>query len=337
MRLLRAAGSAIALASLPAALSAQVIDLTVHDVGLAIGDKPRMTGIRINFRDAHLERVTGANVTIWTPREPATGSVTGLALGVPITGAGRITGVALAPLGVGATTRMSGLGVGGIGIGSGGDLRGIMIGGIGVGSGGSVDGITVGGIGVGSAGRMRGIQIGGIGVGSSGEVTGLSVGGIGVGASGAVRGIAVGGIGVGGAGSFTGIGVGGIGVGTGGDATGVLIGGLGVGAGGTLEGLSIAGIGVGAPSIQGVVLSPGAAGGLNVRALVISGLYFKIAEAGRFDGGALSAVTYIQGAQHGLTIGLFNYARELHGAQVGVINVSDNDGHRRILPLLSIR
>ena len=36
-------------------LRAQVIDLTIHDVGLAIGDKPVMTGLRINFRDAHLE------------------------------------------------------------------------------------------------------------------------------------------------------------------------------------------------------------------------------------------------------------------------------------------
>ena len=41
----------------------------------------------------------------------------------------------------------------------------------------------------------------------------------------------------------------------------------------------------------------------------------------------------IQGAQHGLTIGLFNYASELHGAQIGLINISDNDGHRRVLPI----
>ena len=138
-------------------------------------------------------------------------------------------------------------------------------------------------------------------------------------------------------GGFQGIGIGGVGVGVGGDANGLLIGGIGVGAGGMLKGLAIGGVGVGAPSIQGVALSPIAAGGLNVRALVITGLYFKIEEAGRFDGGALSAVSYIQGAQHGLTIGLFNYARELHGAQIGVLNISDNDGHRRVLPLLSVR
>ena len=45
----------------------QVIDLAVNDKGLAIGDKPRMTGLRINFRDRALEEVTGVNITIWQP------------------------------------------------------------------------------------------------------------------------------------------------------------------------------------------------------------------------------------------------------------------------------
>jgi hypothetical protein len=51
----------------------------------------------------------------------------------------------------------------------------------------------------------------------------------------------------------------------------------------------------------------------------------------------LAAVNRIQGAQHGLTIGVFNYAQTLHGAQIGLINVSDNGGRRRILPLVSVR
>src|SRR5690349_23439376 len=54
MRTLRAALCAFVFAA-PSALAAQVIDLTIHDVGLAIGDKPRMTGLRLNFRDAHLD------------------------------------------------------------------------------------------------------------------------------------------------------------------------------------------------------------------------------------------------------------------------------------------
>jgi hypothetical protein len=52
---------------------------------------------------------------------------------------------------------------------------------------------------------------------------------------------------------------------------------------------------------------------------------------------SLGSVNNVRGAQHGLTIGLFNYAHELHGAQIGLINVSDNGGSRRVLPLLSVR
>lgn len=116
-----------------------------------------------------------------------------------------------------------------------------------------------------------------------------------------------------------------------------MVGGVGVGAGGTLRGLSVGGIGVGAPRIRGVVIGGIGSGGNDVHAIALSGAYFKVGDNGRFDGGSLAAVNRIDGAQHGLTIGLFNYAAELHGAQLGLINVSDNGGNRRILPLLSIR
>ncbi|HVX40829.1 MAG TPA: hypothetical protein VHB25_14760 [Gemmatimonadaceae bacterium] len=319
------------------ALGAQVIDLTTHDNGLAIGDKPRVNGLRLNFRDRHLEAVNGVNLTIWSPYDPASGRVNGLALGLPATGAADIHGIGLGILGLGTTRNFTGIGVGGIGVGTGGEAQGIFLGGVGVGAGGNVTGISVAGVGVGGGGSLRGIQIGGIGVGGGGSLTGLSVGGIGVGGGGDVTGIAIGGVGVGGAGRFKGIGIGGIGVGTGGDVTGLVVGGVGVGSGGTLRGLSIGGIGVGAPRIRGVVIGGIGAGGDDVHAIALSGAYFRIADDGRFDGGSLAAVNRIGGAQHGLTLGLFNYARELDGVQIGLINVSDNGGRRRILPLLSVR
>lgn len=336
MKTLRVIFSALVLAAAPP-LSAQVLDLTVHDVGLAIGDKPSMTGLRINFRDSHLEKTTGANITIWSPQRPVTGSVKGLALGLPLTGANQIHGMGVGVFGLGVDNSITGIGIGGVGLGSGGDLHGIMLGGVGVGTGGSAEGITIGGIGVGAGGRMRGLQLGGIGVGGGGDVSGITIGGIGVGAGGRLSGLAIGGIGVGGGADFKGIGLGGIGVGVAGDATGLMIGGVGVGAGGRLKGLSIGGVGVGAPAISGVVLTPIAAGTLNAHAIVVSGLYFKVEESGRFDGGAISSVTNIQGAQHGLTIGLINYARELHGLQIGLLNISDNEGHRRVIPIVSKR
>ena len=89
--------------------------------------------------------------------------------------------------------------------------------------------------------------------------------------------------------------------------------------------------------LNGVAISAIGAGRLDVQAIVIAGAYFKIDETGRFDGGSLSSVNNVQGAQHGLTIGLINYARELHGAQLGLINISDNDGQPPRLSALSVR
>ena len=91
-----------------APVASQVIDLTVNNVGLAIGDKPEMTGLRINFRDRNLREVRGVNLTLWSPYEPPTGRVVGLALGVPATGARKIDGVALGVFGVGVSQSIYG-------------------------------------------------------------------------------------------------------------------------------------------------------------------------------------------------------------------------------------
>jgi len=325
------------LLALPLSLGAQVLDLTINNTGIAIGDKPRVNGLRINFRDRKLDHVNGANITVWSPYEPPSGVVNGFAIGLPATGAKNITGISVGVLGVGAQNSISGISIGGAGIGSGGELRGIMLGGIGVGSGGGIHGLSLGLIGVGSGGPIRGIQVGAIGVGGGSELSGISIGGIGAGSAGRVSGLAIGGIGVGGGGGITGIGIGGIGVGSGGDVNGLMIGGVGVGSGGMLQGVAIGGAGVGAPRIKGLAIGGLGVGGADVHAIVLTAGYFKIEDRGRFDGTALASVSNIRGAQHGLTIGLFNYANQLHGAQIGLINVSDNGGRRRVLPLLSVR
>src|SRR5512143_2525946 len=101
----------LALAALlvPSLAAAQGLDLTVDDVGLAIGNKPRVTGVRLNYRDSRLDWVHGVNATIWTPYEPMSGTVVGLALGLPATGADRIHGVALAPIGIGTRSEITGI------------------------------------------------------------------------------------------------------------------------------------------------------------------------------------------------------------------------------------
>jgi hypothetical protein len=45
----------------------------------------------------------------------------------------------------------------------------------------------------------------------------------------------------------------------------------------------------------------------------------------------------VRGPQHGLTIGLYNSAAELHGVQLGVINrAKNNRAPFKILPILNV-
>ena len=206
------------------------LDLTVNHVGVSIGDSRRVTGLRINFRDRYLDEMNGVNITMWQPYRDARGEVHGIAVGLPLTGARRIDGLAVGIFGVSADDRIRGISLGGIGMGAGNDIEGIAIGGIGMGVGRDLKGLAIGGIGMGVGNDLRGVGIGGIGLGVGQDVEGAVIGGIGGGAGG----------------NLTGLAVGGIGVGVGGSGKGILIGGVGAGVGNDFEGLSVAGIGIGA-------------------------------------------------------------------------------------------
>jgi hypothetical protein len=76
---------------------------------------------------------------------------------------------------------------------------------------------------------------------------------------------------------------------------------------------------VGSKDAAGLVLAPG---------------LFNVEPEGRFGGISISAFNRIRGEQHGLAIGLVNYARELHGLQLGLVNIAaNNPGWTRVLPL----
>jgi hypothetical protein len=310
------------------------LKLAVGDFGLGIGDVPRLDGLRLNFRDRHLERVRGINATIWSPHEDADGTVRGIALGFPLTGAGRLSGLALGA-GIAVSEEFRGVGLAPLGMGAGGRMTGIMVAGLGIGGGGDLEGIMLGGLGAGLGGSVTGIAVGGLGIGAGGDVTGLLVGGLGGGAGGNVTGIAVGGLGVGAGGDMRGLLVGGLGSGVGGDLEGIAIGGVGVGAGGEIRGVAVGGVGVGASRLRGVALSGVAAGGGEVRGVVIAPAYFRIDEGGLLRGVSVSAFNHVRGRQHGLSIGLLNIADELHGVQIGILNISRNDGSLRVVPILN--
>ena len=318
----------------PTVAAAQSLDLTVHDVGLSIGDSRRVTGLRINFRDRRMEEVNGVNITVWTPYRENRGIVRGLAAGLPATGARRIEGAGVGLIGVGVTETLRGVGIGGIGLGAGEDIRGIAIGGIGMGVGRDLQGLAIGGIGMGVGQDLRGIGIGGIGMGIGQNLHGAAIAGIGAGVGGDMTGLMIAGIGVGAGGNVKGLSLAGIGIGAGGDVTGVQLAGVGIGAGGTLRWLSIAGIGVGAPRIEGVALAS-AIGAESARGLIVAPFYFKIQKYGRMNGVNVSAYNDIRGTQQGLAIGLFNYARTLDGVQIGILNYAANKRSAKLLPLIN--
>lgn len=262
--------------------------------------------------------VHGLNITIWNPVENVDSTVTGLSLGLPLTGGGVVRGLALGA-GISASQRLDGVALGLLGTGSGGPMRGLLIGGLGAGCGGDVTGIALGGLGIGAGGDLTGIMIGGLGAGSGGNVTGLALGVLGVGAGGDLRGIFIGGLGAG----------------AGGNVNGLAIGGLGVGAGGTIRGVALGVLGVGAPRIEGLAVGL-AAGGQDVIGLVLAPAYFSVEPQGHFQGLSISAFNRIQGVQRGVVIGIFNSATELHGVQVGVLNwAGNNSSGLKLLPVVN--
>lgn len=314
----------------------RALNLTVGTVGVSIGDSKRVTGLRLNARDRHMRRVNGVNATLWAPYDDAVGgTVNGFALGLPLTGARQIHGLALGAAGVQADVSITGAGIGPLGIGAGEKLNGLFLSGIGLGAGERVTGIGIGGVGVGAGSTVRGVFVGGLGAGAGEHSKGVLVGGLGAGAGEDAGGLLVGGLGAGAGGSFRGIGLSAGAVGAGEDLHGLAIGGLAVGSG---------------EEITGVAIAAGAAASANVRGLLAAGLgtgastltgaslttgYLRI-EDGVLRGLTLGGWNDIRGRQHGLAIGLYNYARNLSGVQIGIINVAGNNpAGLTVLPLVN--
>lgn len=310
------------------------LDLTVNDVGIAIGDAPRVTGLRINFRDRHLGRVNGVSITVWTPYE-ATGDVNGIAIGLPATGARRITGLGVGG-GIAAEDRLRGITVAAIGAGAGQELSGLVIAGLGGGTGGRFTGVGIAGLGFGAGRDLQGAIVAGLGAGTGGKLTGLTIAGLGAGAGEGIEGVTIAGLGVGSGGRVRGVSIALLGVGAGGGVTGLSIAGIGVGGGGEVRGVSIAGVGVGAPKLSGIVVTGFGAGTVDFTGGVIAPFYFRIERGGSMRGVSVSAFNRFSGVQHGLTIGVLNITEELRGIQVGLINIArSNPPGRRVLPVVN--
>ena len=286
---------------------AQSLDFPSKDFGISIGNSKNFTGLRLNFRDKGVEKITGINITIWNPKDSESSVIKGLSVGLLAAGGGRLSGISIGGLGVGAEEKLSGFSAGLLGVGSGGDISGIAIGGLGAGAGGDITGFTFGLLGAGAGGSIKGITIGGLGAGAGGNMSGLNIGLLGCGA--------------------------------GKNMTGINIGGLGVGAGEELKGISIALFGAGSPSVKGLTISGFGVGGENIKGITLALGMIKIDSqdyTGQMTGFSASAFNYFKGSLNGVSIGIVNYAYDLNGIQIGLINyVKNNPKGLKILPIIN--
>lgn len=321
--------------------------------GIGFGNLPRFTGIRFNFKDKFVEKVTGVNVTVWQTKSDGdqTGTVNGISLGLPMAmGHENQNGISVGVFGVAATENLSGINIGLLGAGAGHSVNGINVGGLGIGSGQDLRGFTIGGLGAGAGGDVIGFNVGGLGIGAGRNLAGFSFGGLGVGSGGNVTGINLAGLGIGAGESLTGFSFALAGIGAGEKVRGINIAGIGIGAGEEVKGITVAGVGVGGPKVTGLAVAL-AVGGVDVKGIMIAPAFFRVGggnntdengvsteEEGVMKGLSISAYNRIKGEQRGVALGIVNYTRKIKGFQFGIINiVRDNPKGLRVLPIFNTR
>jgi hypothetical protein len=85
--------------------------------------------------------------------------------------------------------------------------------------------------------------------------------------------------------------------------------------------------------VRGVAIAGFGAGGRDVQGALISAGWNRL-EHGTLRGVTVASFNQMKGVQHGLAIGIVNYAQELHGLQFGLINIArNNSSGTRVLPI----
>jgi hypothetical protein len=305
-------------------LSAQGLNIPSRNWGISFGNSIKFTGLRLNIIEKNIEQINGINLSVYQAGngELHTGTVNGISIGVPmIGGTANRNGINLGIVGISASKNANGINFGAIGVGAGNNLSGLNIGGLGAGAGGNVSGITLCGLGGGAGGDVTGFTFGGLGFGAGGNLTGFTFGGLGAGAGGNVKGIIIGLIGVG----------------AGENLSGLSVGGLGLGAGETVQGIALAAAGIAAPAIKGISAAL-FVGSADAKGIQVAPVYLRIQgkESASMTGISVSAFNHIKGSQRGLTIGIFNYAIECKGVQIGLLNhIASNPRGLRWLPIIN--
>jgi hypothetical protein len=97
----------------------------------------------------------------------------------------------------------------------------------------------------------------------------------------------------------------------------------------------VAGLGAAASDVRGLAVAGIGVGGGSVTGVAAAGGYTRV-ENGVLRGLSVAAYNDVRGQQRGLTIGLYNYARVLHGLQLGLVNVARNNPRGlQVLPIVN--
>lgn len=249
-----------------------------------------------------------------------TGGLRGIALSpIAVVSRGNSYGAAVAGLGAVAEGNMHGLNAAGLGTVAQGNMVGINLSGLGTVAQRDMRGINAAGLATVSQGDMAGISVAGLANVAQEDMTGLNLGGLANVAQGRLRGINLAGLALVGSGGISGLNLAGLAIASG----RAPISGLNLALGaietdGPVRWLSFAGYKVDSPNVQGLSINP-----IRLEAVDLTGV-------------ALGGYNRVEGVQRGLTIGIFNWARELRGVQIGLLNYAgNNEPPFRLVPIFN--
>jgi len=294
------------------------LHLCIGDVGISFGNAPRVHGLRFTADDRGLERVNGLNLALVSTHGSPNSRVFGVA--VNVLGGAYPRGIMQGAWGIAEAPwicNVDGFAVSPFGIGVE-RSRGILLTAI-TASARRATGIQLAGLGL-EIERSTGIQAASLAVLGKGPYTGITVSGIATFTGGPMTGLNAGTFLW--ASSLTGINAGAFVVAK--RVRGITAGGMVVDDSMSVGGITAAVV-IGAPPWMGGEVGPSRVGGLSAAAVV---------EVLDLAGVSVAGYNRVTGVQRGVTIGLFNDARSLHGVQLGVLNrAANNPGAFRLLPV----
>lgn len=286
------------------------LNLGFDNTGICFGNSAYHTGIRFNVVECGIKEVNGINFTFWKGKEKTLNNFTmnGVSLGVlPTVGKG--CGLSLGVGGVVAKEELFGINFGGLAVVSAGSLKGVNFGGLAaIAAEGGMAGINYGTLAAVSGAEMKGINMAGLACVSGSSMAGINIGGLACVAGANMTGVNIGGLALVGRNGITGINVGGIAI---------------VAEDNDITGLNITlGKMVTKQAIKGINFA-----GYKIEAESAAGLCISCAWIDTDDLEGLSIAPFIRtyNKNSGLSIGIVNYAEELQGIQIGLLNIAKNN------------